>query len=104
MAKFDLQNQAATTITVHKTTAAYMVDFALPDSAKETMTATEVSAINGVFCVSYYDVPMVGDIVIHKGHQWQITERLITVTRWHDTRSKKQIPTIKVQYLGPCPQ
>ena len=103
MAKFDLQNQAATTITVNKTTAAYMIDFALPDSAKETMTATEVSAINGVFCVSYYDVPQLGDTVIHKGHRWRITERQITVTRWHDTRSKKQIPTIKVAYLGPCP-
>jgi hypothetical protein len=103
MAKFNLQNQTATTITVNKITAAYMVDFNLPDSAKEAMTAAEVSAINGVFCVSYYDVPQLGDIVIHKGHRWQITERLITVTRWHDTRSKKQIPTLKVSYLGPCP-
>jgi hypothetical protein len=103
MAKFNLQNQAATTITVHKTTAAYMIDFALPDTAKETMTATEVSAINGVFCVSYYDTPQLGDIVIHKGHRWTITERQITVTRWHDTRSKKQIPILKVSYLGPCP-
>ena len=104
MAKFDLQNQTATTITVHKTTAAYMVDFALPDSAKEQLTATEVSAINGVFCVSYYDTPQLGDVVIHKGHKWQVIERQIPVTRWHDTRSKKQIPTLKVSYLGPCNQ
>ena len=103
MAKFDLEKPTATAITVHKTTAAYMVDFALPEEVKEQLTATEVSAINGVFCVSYYDVPMVGDIVIHKGHRWTITERQIPVTRWHDTRSKKQIPTIKVAYLGPCP-
>jgi len=102
MAKFNLQNQVKTDITVHKTTAAYMVDFALPEEVKDTLTATEVSAINGVFCVSYYDVPMVGDTVIHKGHRWTITERQITVTRWHDTRSKKQIPTLKVAYQGPC--
>lgn len=100
MAKFDLEKPTATAITVHKTTAAYMVDFALPEEVKDTLTATEVSAINGVFCVSYYDVPMVGDVVIHKGHKWQVTERQITVTRWHDTRSKKQIPTLRVQYLG----
>jgi hypothetical protein len=100
MAKFDLEKPTATAITVHKTTAAYMVDFALPEEVKEQLTATEVSAINGVFCVSYYDVPMVGDVVIHKGHRWEVTERQITVTRWHDTRSKKQIPTIKVAYLG----
>ena len=100
MAKFDLEKPTATAITVHKTTAAYMVDFALPEEVKDALTATEVSAINGVFCVSYYDVPMVGDVVIHKGHKWQVTERQITVTRWHDTRSKKQIPTLRVQYLG----
>ena len=102
MAKFNLQNQVKTDITVHKTTAAYMVDFALPEEVKDVLTATEVSEINGVFCVSYYDVPQLGDTVIHKGHKWQVTERLITVTRWHDTRSKKQIPTLKVAYLGPC--
>ena len=102
MAKFNLQNQVKTDITVHKTTAAYMVDFALPDEVKDTLTATEVSVINGVFCVSYYDVPQLGDTVIHKGHCWQVTERLITVTRWNDTRSKKQIPTLRVSYLGPC--
>lgn len=100
MAKFNLENPVATAITVHKTTAAYMVDFALPEEVKEQLTATEVSAINGLFCVSYYDVPMVGDVVIHKGHRWEVTERQITVTRWHDTRSKKQIPTLRVQYLG----
>ena len=104
MAKFDLERPTATAITVHKTTAAYMVDFALPEQVKDTLTATEVSQINGLFCVSYYDVPMVGDVVIHKGHKWQVTQRQITVTRWNDTRSKKQIPTLKVQYLGRCPE
>ena len=104
MAKFNLQNQVKTDITVHKTTAAYMVDFALPKEVKDTLAATEVSQINGLFCVSYYDVPQLGDVVIHKGHKWQVTGREITVTRWHDTRSKKQIPTLKVAYLGPCPE
>jgi len=102
MAKFNLENQVKTDITVHKTTAAYMVDFALPENVKEQLTATQVSEINGLFCVSYYDVPQLGDTVIHKGHKWQVTERQITVTRWHDTRSKKQIPTLKVSYLGLC--
>lgn len=100
MAKFNLQNQVKTDITVHKTTAAYMVDFALPEDVKDTLPASEVSAINGVFCVSYYDMPQLGDIVIHKGHKWQVIERQIPVTRWHDTRSKKQIPTLRVAYLG----
>ena len=104
MAKFDLENQIKTDITVYKTTAGYLFDFALPEDIKEQLPAAEVASINGVFCMSFYDTPQVGDRVVHKGHEWRVTERVIYVTRWADTRSKKQVPLIKVAYLGRAPE
>jgi len=104
MARFNLENQVKTDITVYKTTAGYLFDFALPEEVKEQLPAAEVSGINGTFCMSFYDTPQVGDRVVHKGHEWRVTERVIYLTRWHDTRSKKQVPLIKVAYLGRCPE
>jgi hypothetical protein len=102
MAKFNLANQTISDITVYKTTAAYMIDFDLPEAIKEQLPASTIAEINGFFCMSFYDIPQVGDRVVHKGHEWRITERIVPTTRWNDTRSKKQIPIVKVTYLGPA--
>ncbi len=101
MAKFQLNNVTHTDLTIHKVTAGYLVDFDLPEEVKESMSSVDVANINGVFCMSYYDAPQIGDRLIHKGHQWRVKERIIYATRWHDTRSKKRIPLIRVDYLGP---
>lgn len=100
MAKFELENNVEIKFSVNKTTSAYLVDFDLPEAVKEKLPAEVVREINGEFCVSYYDVPQVGDRIIHKGHQWRITERIIYVTRYRSKKEKKRVPLLKAEYLG----
>lgn len=101
MAAFELGNSVETRYTINKTTAAYLIDFDLPEAVKEKLPASVVTEINGQFCCHYYDTPMVGDRVVHKGHEWRITERIIYVTRYRSRREKKQVPLLKVEYVGP---
>lgn len=100
MAKFELGNNVKNTLQVPKTTAGYLIDFDLPTEVKDRLPATVVAEINGVFCMGYYDVPQVGDRVVHKGHEWRIIERIVYVTRYRSKREKKQVPLLKVEYLG----
>lgn len=100
MARFELGNNIRTDLQVNKTTTGYVIDFDLPDEVKERLPAEKVAEINGEFCVSYYDVPQVGDRVVYKGHEWRIIERIVYVTRYRNRSEKKRVPLLKVEYLG----
>ena len=100
MAKFLLGICQESEVSVNKTDSKWMVDFTLPDNLRDTMSMNELRRYEGVFLMTFYDAPMVGDLFEYKGFQWRIIQRYHYAHR-HRKHEPRHISRLGVEFVGP---
>lgn len=99
MPQYLLGNSARETVKVSRHSVFWLVDCSLPDHVKDTLTALETSQLNGLWLMAFYADPMVGDMLQHLGHEWQVIARVQCV-RKRGSRATGTIGTVRTKYLG----
>ena len=75
MAKFLLGDPTGTEVSVNKIDSKWMVDFTLPEPIRESIPARDLLSIEGVFLMSFYESPLIGDIIEYRGYMWRVSSR-----------------------------
>lgn len=99
MATFPLGGNIQTEHQIRRSTVFWMVDFDLPNDIRERLPASEVDAINGVFCMGFYVDPIPGDRLEYRGFYWRVKERVLLAARYHKQDSRC-VPSLIVEFLG----
>lgn len=100
MAKFLLGQSDVTEFSINRKTVQFSIDFTLPDGVRENMAADDVRLIDGVFCMSFYSDPHVGDTVEYRGFLWRITGRHFLINRYTRKGEPRSIPKLLVEFVG----
>lgn len=99
MPKFMSFGVDATPVQASRKQVFWMVDFLLPDAVKEGMSFERSRQIEGRYLMGFYADPIPGDIVEWNGFEWSVINRKMSASR-HNTRDKKLIPELKVDFIG----
>ena len=99
MPRYVLGNNARESIKVSRNSAFWITECFLPDELKDTMTSLEVAELNGLWFLRYYADPAVGDIVQHKGHEWQVVARVMRAEK-RSSKHPSGIGVLRTKYLG----
>jgi hypothetical protein len=102
MAKFFLGIAQETPVTVSKNPSQWMVDFELPNSVRDNLPKAEVEKLEGIFLMSFYEPPMVGDSVEYLGFLWRVALRYHYAHR-HRKHEPRQISRLGVEFIGEVP-
>lgn len=100
MAKFLLGQSDTTEFSINKKTAQFSIDFTLPDEVRENMAADDVRLVDGIFCMSFYSDPHVGDFIEYRGFLWRITGRHFLINRYTKRDEPRAIPSLLVEFIG----
>jgi hypothetical protein len=86
-------------VRVRKAPIVLMVDFDLPESARETMPGDEFCRVQGRRDMSFYIEPQTGDALVAEGHVWRVIGRTIYPYP-HGGKGDRIIPVVQVEYIG----
>ncbi|MBD2156025.1 hypothetical protein [Leptolyngbya sp. FACHB-16] len=100
MAKFLLGKFDLNELSINKKPVAWSIDFTLPDEVRENMAAEDIRRVDGIFCMTFYSDPHVGDVIEYRGFLWQITGRHFLVNRYSKRGEPRAVPRLLVDYVG----
>ena len=86
-------------VRVRKAPIVLMVDFDLPESAREAMPGDEFCRVQGRRDMSFYIEPQTGDALVAEGHVWRVIGRVIYPYP-HGGKGDRIIPVVQVEYIG----
>lgn len=100
MAKFLLGQFDSTNLVINRRPVSWTIDFTLPDDVRENMAAEDIRLVDGIFCMTFYSDPHVGDIIEYRGFMWRITGRHFLVNRHSKRGEPRAVPKLLVDYVG----
>jgi hypothetical protein len=99
MAKFFLDS-VSKRFEISKTPTLWSVDFELPEAVRDTLSMAEVGRLEGIFLMSFYEPPLVGDRVEYRGFEWEVVSRWHLAHR-HQKHDQREVSRLFVKFLGP---
>jgi hypothetical protein len=100
MARYLLSDQLEKTdIKVNRNPITLMVDFDLPDEARDAMPYEEFAKIQGKLACTFYIEPQRHDVLCLQGHLWEVLRRVIVPNQYRK-HGERIIPVVAVRYVG----